>query len=126
MPDTVLGACFVPAHFTLTTTLGGGHSRLPFTKEETESHRPSGGQSIDVNLSTECLFPLRQSFLEREEMTAVCSSSLPLCMLIITYRLKRIKNKHTSHLEPRFDLADLFFFSSQIIRQTGLRLSVDN
>lgn len=46
-------------------------------------------------------------------MTAVCSpSSLPLCMLIITYRLKSIKNKHTSHLEPGFDLADLIFISS--------------
>lgn len=117
----------MPARFILTTTLGGGHCQLPFTEEETESHRPSAGQSIGVNSSTECLFPLQQSFLEREEMTAVCSpSSLPLCVLIITYRLKRIKNKHTSHLEPGFDLAGLIFISSQIIRQTGLGLSVDN
>lgn len=114
----MLGACFVPARFILTTTLGGGHCRLPFTKEETESHRPSAGQSLDVK-SIECLFPLQQSFLEGEEMTALCSpSSLPLCVLIIPYRLKRIKNKHTSHLEPGFDLADMIFISSQIIRQT--------
>lgn len=76
---TVLGACFVPARFTLATTLGGGHHRLCVTNEETGSRSTEVTQSkvpqafgwAEGRCELEPPGPVSSSsvFVEGEEMT---------------------------------------------------------